>query len=182
MKNKNDVDNRYQVGKFFDGNQPSLLVMASTLQQPWVIRDMPLYMTYVLQSIAEKCISCSFCHQFLSSYIGKFAERQDICAVVTKMFSMEWSAKSFAIYCIYAVYHAYICRALAMIDEQLDQLPLSRDGYIKMFDDCKEMALQRALFVRESEQYLGNILFGDELRQSFDDFLMRIRTEFGFWP
>jgi hypothetical protein len=69
-----------------------------------------------------------------------------------------------------------------MIDEQLDQLPLSRDGYIEMFDDCKEMALQRAPFVRESEQYLGNILFGDELRQSFDDFLMRIRTEFGFWP
>jgi len=114
--NENDVNNRYLVRKFFDGSQPSLLVMASTLQQPWVIRDMPLYMTYVLQSIAEKCISCSFCHQFLSSYIGKFTERQDICAVVTKRFSMEWSAK-----------------------------------------------------------------FGDELRQSFDDFLMRIRTEFGFW-
>jgi len=69
-----------------------------------------------------------------------------------------------------------------MIDEQLDQLPLSRDVYIKMFDDCKEMALQRALIVRELEQYLGYISFGDELRRSFDDFLMRIRTEFGFWP
>jgi hypothetical protein len=156
--------------------------MASTLQQPLVIRDMPSYMNFVLQSIVEKHITCSFCHQFLLSFTGKLEERQDICAVESERFSMEWSAKSFAIHCIYAVYHAYICRALAMIDEQLDQLPLSRDVYIKMFDDCKEMALQRALFVWESEQYLENISFGDELRRSFDDFLMRIRTEFGFWP
>jgi hypothetical protein len=89
MKNKNDVDNRYQVGKFFDGNQPSLLVMASTLQQPLVIRDMPLYMNYVLQSISEKRITCSISHQFLLSYIGKLAERQDICAVVSERFSMD---------------------------------------------------------------------------------------------
>jgi hypothetical protein len=66
--------------------------------------------------------------------------------------------------------------------QRSNQLPLSRNEYLKMFQDCKCMALQRAKEVCESERYLGNNSFEDELRHSFDDFLSQVRTTFSFWP
>ncbi|MFO0447055.1 MAG: hypothetical protein ACK51L_05215 [bacterium] len=42
--------------------------------------------------------------------------------------------------------------------------------------------MERAKEVRESERYLGNNSFEDELRRSFDDFLSQVRTTFSFWP
>jgi hypothetical protein len=51
-----------------------------------------------------------------------------------------------------------------------------------MFDSCKCMECQRAKQVHESERYLGNNSFEDELHHSVDDFLTIVRTVFDFWP
>lgn len=86
----------------------------------------------------------------------------------------------FSLHCMHLVYHGYICRALVMIDIKLDQLPLSRNGYIKMFDYCKHMAFFRAKQVHELERYLGNNSFEGQPFCSGDDFLTRVRAVFSF--
>lgn len=148
--------------------------MASLLQWSLVIRDMPSCMNYVLQSIAEKCIYCSFCHQFLLNNLGKLSKWHSISHLVQRF------GNDGGIYVVY--YQEYICLALAMFDLWLDQLPLSWDDYVEMFDNCKHMTFLRAMQVHKSEGYLGNISFGDELHLSVGDLLTRVRTVFGFWP
>lgn len=180
VTNKNASNaNEYEVLKYSYVNQPSQFMMASS-QGSLVMRQMPSCMNSVLQSISEKRISCSFCHQFLLNYIGRLSEHNSFSDLVIDYGNYEDG--KFSLHCIYAVFHAYICRALSSIAERSNQLPLSRNEYLKMFQDCKCTALERAKEVRESERYLGNNSFEDELRRSFDDFLSRVRTTFGFWP
>jgi hypothetical protein len=53
-----------------------------------------------------------------------------------------------------------------------------RDRFIR----CKEKAKEKRIKRRRDEKYLGKITFSDELRRSFDEFILIVKHDFGFLP
>jgi hypothetical protein len=135
-------------------------------------------MNAVLQAIYEGRISCSFCYEVLLNYLGMSSERFSYSSLVADY--GDGGLLGFSLHCIKVVYHGYISRGLAAIDVELDNLPHSRYEYIKMFTCCKDRAYRRTMQIRDSERYLGIRSFEDELRRSFDVFLMIVKNVFGF--
>ena len=170
---------RYQVEKKSLSNLPEFIVFISS-QRCSIIRQMPSCMNAVLQAIYERRISCSFCYEVLLNYLGMTSERFSYSSLVADY--GDGGLLGFSLHCIKVVYHGYISRGLAAIDVELDNLPHSRYEYIKMFTCCKDRAYRRTMQVRDSERYLGIRSFEDELRRSFDEFLMIVKNVFGFWP
>jgi hypothetical protein len=50
------------------------------------------------------------------------------------------------------------------------------------FIRCKEKAKEKRIKRRRDEKYLGKITFSDELRRSFDEFILIVKHDFGFLP
>jgi ribosomal 50S subunit-associated protein YjgA (DUF615 family) len=115
-------------------------------------------MNNVLDAILKKSIICSSSREILLNYIGRLSKRQ----LAEELMSMFDSEQLFFDHCIEVVTHGYICRALTVIDAN-QKLPLSREDYRIMFIECKEAAANKQYHRRRQENYLGKIMFANDL-------------------
>jgi len=98
------------------------------------------------------------------------------------------SHESFMDDCINYVISLYSNHSIELfdtVDHSLDQSKVKqtpwqncRDRFIR----CKEKAKEKRIKRRRDEKYLGKITFSDELRRSFDEFILIVKHDFGFLP
>ena len=175
IEEDNTVAHKYHLFKLANNNVSARFL--ASVSERFIIKHLPSYMNNVLDAILKKSIICSSSREILLNYIGRLSKRQS-AEELTSMFDSE---QLFFDHCIEVVTHGYICRALTVIDAN-QKLPLSREDYRIMFIECKEAAANKQYHHRRQENYLGKIMFANDLRRSLDEFMKIVIRKFGFCP
>jgi hypothetical protein len=175
IEEDSSIAHKYHLFKLANNNSSARFL--ESVSEQFFVRHLPPYMNNVLDAILKKGIICSSSREILLNYIGRLSKRQSAEDLIL-MFENE---QLFSDHCIELVTHCYICRALAVIDAD-QELPLPREEYRVMFIECKELAAYKNNQRRQQEIYLGKIIFENDLRRSFDQFMKIVVQKFGFCP
>ena len=100
--------------------------------------------------------------------------------------NLHESPDSFNQQCIDHVIDHYIKKSVELFEQVLSQGGGNKDytwiNYSCIFESCKERSMQKRMKRGRDEKYLGRITFRDDLRRSFDEFLLCVKNDFGFLP
>ena len=146
------------------------------------VARLPLYMKDVACVISNNAIGCFFFSQSLKDYIARLIARYDHEALM----NLHESPDSFNQQCIDHVIDHYIKKSVELFEQVLSQGGGNKDytwiNYSCIFESCKERSMQKRMKRGRDEKYLGRITFRDDLRRSFDEFLLCVKNDFGFLP
>lgn len=119
---------------------------------------------------------------YLKDYIARLIARYDHEALM----NLHESPDSFNQQCIDHVIDHYIKKSVELFEQVLSQGGGNKDytwiNYSCIFESCKERSMQKRMKRGRDEKYLGRITFRDDLRRSFDEFLLCVKNDFGFLP
>jgi hypothetical protein len=175
IEEDSSIAHKYHLFKLANNNTSGRFL--ESVSEQFIVRYLPSYMNNVLDAILKKGIICSSSREILLNYIGRLSKRQS----AEELMLLFESEQLFFDHCIEVVTHCYICRALSVIDAD-QELPLSREEYRVMFIECKKLAANKQNQRRQRENYLGKVMFENDLRRSFDEFMKIVLRKFGFCP
>jgi hypothetical protein len=147
-------------------------------------KQLPAYMDDVAEAIYSKAMGYSFFSEALTNHIGDLATRYEY----EELWQLHSSHESFMDDCINYVISLYSNHSIELfdtVDHSLDQSKVKQTPWQNCCDRfvrCKEKAKEKCIKRCRDEKYLGKITFSDELRRSFDEFILIVKHDFGFLP
>ncbi len=140
-------------------------------------------MNDIASAINKKTIHCSFLFVSLTDYLCNLTTRYRY----EELNRLHDSPDSFIDECIDYVVNRYIEKAVELFEtvlslEENKSKQFLWANYQDTFIRCKEHAKERRFKRQEDEKYLGKKSFSDEIHRSFNEFLVVVKSSFGFLP
>ena len=147
------------------------------------IKKIPPYMSDIAAAINKKTVHCSFLFASLTDYLCNLNTRYRY----EELNRLHDSPDSFIDECIDYVVNRYIEKAVELFEtvlslEENKSKQFLWANYQDTFIRCKEHAKERRFKRQEDEKYLGKKSFSDEIHRSFNEFLVVVKSSFGFLP